>query len=57
MFFALALIKMNSAEMKKVLMYEYYGSLGHAVAYLVALCYKPEGIAFDSRCHWIFQLI
>jgi hypothetical protein len=28
----------------------------HAVALLVeALCYKPEGGGFDSRCHWIFK--
>jgi hypothetical protein len=28
---------------------------GHAIALLVqALCYKPEGRGFDSRCHWIF---
>jgi hypothetical protein len=32
-------------------------SWGHAVAYMVeALCYKPEGLGFDSRRgHWIFQ--
>jgi hypothetical protein len=26
--------------------------MGHAVTWLVeALCYKPEGCRFDSRCH------
>jgi hypothetical protein len=24
--------------------------------FILALCYKPEGRGFDSRCHWIFQL-
>jgi hypothetical protein len=29
--------------------------LGHVVAQLVAaLCCKPEGRGFESRCHWIF---
>jgi hypothetical protein len=34
------------------------GGWGHPVAQLVeALCYKPEGRGFDSRCcHWNFSL-
>ena len=33
-------------------------TLLHAVAQLVeAMCYKPEGLGFDSRwCHWNFSL-
>ena len=41
-----------------IIMFRHSTKGGHAVVHLVvALRYKPEGHAFDSRwCHWNFPL-